>query len=407
MSSSVVDNAQLNIVLCGLSFSSPNLGCGALAYAFRSILIETLRSENIDVFITVLSNVDCEDYVKAEEAWVHENIIRYSFKNLASMRMSRRAVRNADVVIDFTEGDSFSDIYGVKRFIVTSYFKYIAIHSNAALMLGPQTYGPFKRKIVQHLAGKLISRADKVYARDQKSAQLVRSIVDTDIVTTTDVAFSLPVGYCDVPEHNRPKFGLNVSGLLWTGGYTESNQFGLTVNYREYIHKLMDAVTERGYEVHLIPHVVTDLYPECDSPICKKLAAEHDNCVVAPDFVSPMQAKGYISHMDVFSGARMHSTVGAFSSGVLTAPFSYSPKFEGLYGSIGYPYTINARALTTDEAIDTTLDYLDSPEKYREAQAKALSRAKTNIDSFSNDLQKWLKDILAMKQVEKVDAQND
>ena len=32
MSSSVVDNAQLNIVLYGLSFSSPNLGCGALAY---------------------------------------------------------------------------------------------------------------------------------------------------------------------------------------------------------------------------------------------------------------------------------------------------------------------------------------------------------------------------------------
>ncbi len=120
MSSSVVNNAQLNIVLCGLSFSSPNLGCGALAYAFWSILIETLRSENIDVFITVLSNVDCEDYVKAEEAWVHENNIRYSFKNLDSMRMSRHAVRDADVVIDFTEGDGFSDIYDLRRFIVAS-----------------------------------------------------------------------------------------------------------------------------------------------------------------------------------------------------------------------------------------------------------------------------------------------
>ena len=53
----------------------------------------------------------------------------------------------------------------------------------------------------------------------KKSAELVRSIVDTDIVTTTDVAFSLPVGYCDVQEHNRPKFGLNVSGLLWTIWY--------------------------------------------------------------------------------------------------------------------------------------------------------------------------------------------
>ena len=77
-------------------------------------------SENIYVFITVLSNVDREDYVKAEEAWVLENNIRYSFKNLDSMKKLRHAVWNADVVIDFTEGDSFPDIYGLRRFIVTS-----------------------------------------------------------------------------------------------------------------------------------------------------------------------------------------------------------------------------------------------------------------------------------------------
>lgn len=407
MVSPIANCCRLNIVLCGLSFSSPNLGCSALAYAFRSILVDALRSEKIDLNLTVLSNVDCKNYVKTNETWVHENVLRYSLKNIKSIKLSKSAIHNADIVIDFTEGDSFSDIYGVKRFLVTSYFKHVAIHSRAALMLGPQTYGPFKRKIVSKIASKLILHADRVYARDQKSAELVGRISGKKIITTTDVAFSLPVGDFDVPETKRPKFGLNVSGLLWTGGYTESNQFGLTVNYREYINKLIGAVTERGYEVYLIPHVVGNLYPECDSPVCKQLGAEHDNCVVAPDFTSPMQAKGYISHMDVFSGARMHSTVGAFSSGVLTAPFSYSPKFEGLYGSIGYPYTINARVLTTDEAVKATLDYLDSPDMYRDAQVKALSRAKANIDSFSKDLQKWLAGILTEQQTVGMDSNHD
>lgn len=407
MISTKITNHKLDIVLCGLSFSSPNLGCSALAYSFRSILIDVLEPQDVILNITVLSNVDCNDYVKSKNTWVNERIIRYSFKNHHSMAMAREAIQKADVVIDFTEGDSFSDIYGVKRFLVTSYFKHIAINSRAALMLGPQTYGPFKRKIVAKIASKLILHADRVYARDQKSAELVGRIYGKKIITTTDVAFSLPVGDFDVPETKRPKFGLNVSGLLWTGGYTESNQFGLTVNYREYINKLIDAVTQRGYEVYLIPHVVGNLYLECDSPVCKQLGTEHDNCVVAPDFTSPMQAKGYISHMDVFSGARMHSTVGAFSSGVLTAPFSYSPKFEGLYGSIGYPYTINARVLTTDEAVKATLDYLDSPDMYRDAQVKALSRAKANIDSFSKDLQKWLAGILTEEQTVGMDSNHD
>ena len=86
----------------------------------------------------------------------------------------------------------------------------------------------------------------------------------------------------------------------------------------------------------------------------------------------------------------MHATVGAFSSGVATLPFSYSPKFEGLYESIGYPFSINGRELSTEEAIKVTLQYLDNPSKLREAQRFALDKAKQNLDAFSTDLKTWL-----------------
>ena len=38
----------VRIGLCGLSFCSPNLGCSALAYAFRKLLIDiNLRNDNV------------------------------------------------------------------------------------------------------------------------------------------------------------------------------------------------------------------------------------------------------------------------------------------------------------------------------------------------------------------------
>ena len=112
----------------------------------------------------------------------------------------------------------------------------------------------------------LFLRQIEFMLRDKKSAKLVESITGIKAITTTDVAFALPKDQVQIDGCGRPSFGLNVSGLLWTGGYTESNQFGLSVNYREYIKRLIPEIIERGYNVHLIPHVVGDMYPECDSP---------------------------------------------------------------------------------------------------------------------------------------------
>ena len=48
------------------------------------------------------------------------------------------------------------------------------------------------------------------------------------------------------------------------------------------------------------------------------------NTIVAPYFATPMEAKSYISGMDLFIGARMHATIAAISAGVPVIPFSYS-----------------------------------------------------------------------------------
>ena len=220
----------LRVGLLGLSFSSPNLGCSALAYAFRELLVKMFENEDLKLEIIVFSNVDCQDYVPSGKDWVKERMLRYSFRNPSSVRMVSKEISRCDIVIDFTEGDSFSDIYGLKRFVLTSYFKRVSIKKAKYFVMGPQTYGPFKSRSVKFAARHLILSADRVYVRDRKSADLVKDMCAVNAMTTTDVAFALPIGKCDISRDDRPRFGLNVSGLLWTGGYTESNQFGLSAD---------------------------------------------------------------------------------------------------------------------------------------------------------------------------------
>ena len=78
------------------------------------------------------------------------------------------------------------------------------------------------------------------------------------------------------------------------------------------------------------------------------------------DKLGPAVAIGEYYPMDIFIGARMHATIAAFSAGVITIPTGYSRKFKGLYDSIEYPYVIDLQNMTTSEAIEKTLEYIEN-----------------------------------------------
>lgn len=86
-----------------------------------------------------------------------------------------------DVVIDITQGDSFSDIYGEERFFRLSNIKYVAEILQIPFILGPQTYGPFMKQKVEKFARKIINKANLVVSRDVKSAMYLKELCDKDI----------------------------------------------------------------------------------------------------------------------------------------------------------------------------------------------------------------------------------
>ena len=237
-----------------------------------------------------------------------------------------------------------------------------------------------------------------MYARDDASAQYVKELSRNEIKVASDLAFNLPYDQFAYVRKNRSKIavGVNISSLLWDGDWASQNRFGLTVNYQEFCKRIIEYLLERNnqYEIHLIPHVVNEKKPESranDYRACEEVHQSYQETILAPMFKNPIEAKSYISNMDVFTGARMHATIGALSSGVATIPFSYSRKFEGLFGSLDYHYVISATHITTNEAVDSFIMWLNDYETLKKKGMEASHMAIERLDQFEDAIRSILK----------------
>ena len=378
---------KMKIALLGFDFSSPNKGCEALAYSFVNMISEL----NID-------KIELHVFGSGELGVIPQRYPNITFVG-HRLRMKRpnywvellKMFKRMDCIFDITFGDGFSDIYGKLWNANTDMAKEIAIRSGVPFVLLPQTYGPYASTLLKYWAANIVKRATKVFSRDELSAAEMRILGCKNVIVTTDLAFALPYNKTQYSiSGDRLKVGLNVSSLLWDGGHN----IKLKTDYKDFCREIVKKYSiSTNAEVHLIPHVIDKKNPsalENDSRICRLLKQEFSDAILAPDFESPIDAKSYISNMDVFIGARMHSTIGAMSSGVPAIPFSYSKKFEGLYGNLQYPYIISATQLDTLEAINLVEKYISERDKLEEARKAAMSKIDKQLEIVRGEIKKLI-----------------
>ena len=378
------------IGLMGFECVSPNKGCEALGYSFVNILRETY---NDDFVLYVFSNDELGRFVKYYDDLT---IIRKPLKIKDSSAKTIRAMAKCDFIFDVTLGDSFSDIYSKEQCLGNLRFKYLAEMFCKKYVLLPQTYGPFSDEKVKKKASRVISKAFKVYSRDKQSKRYIQHLLPSaNVFETTYLAFLLPYDKdLFTIDHNMMNIGINVSGLLWKGGFTGKNQFKMSFDYKEFIEKLIQILLEDdGIEIHLIPHVI-DLKDDSydDDYKCQKELAEKYNIHMAPAFENPIQAKSYISNMDCFIGSRMHSTIASISSGVPTLPVSYSRKFEGLFETLEYPYIIHVNISRLEEAIISVYGIRNNLKDMKEKVMHSKNLSDRMINDFSSDLKILISD---------------
>lgn len=379
---------KLRIGLAWQTVFTDNLGVAALSEA--NIWLIKSAAKEVNVELDFIEFCPQASGIYKEVSFI-EKADSISFKQILLGKSAYlKQIKECDLIIDIGQGDSFSDIYGLKRFIYLAFSKIACGLFRVPLILAPQTIGPFESNLSSFLALLCFKFSSVVLPRDNMSYERAISLSNkSNIKQSCDVAFYLPYNE-DEFQHlsQNKKIGLNVSGLLYNGGYEGNNQFGLKLNYRDLIDKILfKLVSEYDFEIHLVGHVNSDKYlVEDDYRVVQSLAKKYKGVKVAPRFETPSEAKSYISKMNFFSGARMHSCIAAFSSGVPVLPMAYSRKFNGLFGSLNYNYILDLKAVDIDEGVGLFFQSLDELVEMKSAVTQGNLLAKDRLEIYKKAL---------------------
>lgn len=371
----------LEIGLLWHSDRSGNLGVGALTVGNIAIVRGVLADLGLSARFVIMGFAD------VRPSYIADSDVRFIGLGTRSAPAFLGEVGRLDCALDIGGGDSFTDIYPVKRWSWIVLTKVAAIVRGVPILFSPQTIGPFvgatsRKRALNRVAFWTMRRARAVVVRDRKSFEAVRAVTNVEPVYAVDVAFALP--WTPPAARSGTRIGLNVSGLLWNGGHTGKNEFGLGYDYKALMTGVIESLLARGeVSVELICHVNGEPGSnEDDGGVADALAARYPALVRIPNFASPSDAKSHISGLDALVGARMHATIAAFSSGVPVIPVSYSRKFEGLFGSLGYDWLVPHTGMDTTEAVAFVIDALERRAELKAAVDRGLTQVKARLDAY-------------------------
>lgn len=380
-------SSRIKLCLFGASPDTANLGVSALFYSILYAIAEHYPNAALTVF-------DYGRGVRQDEILFKQKLFRftrcganfsrryYRRDSLLNMRISAtlgglanpgvRAIAEADAVLDISGGDSFSDLYGNKRFQGITQPKRLALRLGTPLVLLPQTYGPFEQPRALQVTREIVCAGSMAWARDKRNFETLRELLREHYdperhCEGVDVAFALPqinpeslsprLASWIADNRTFPVVGFNISGLIYNKGAKGSWQFGFKVDYRDMVHKVLrQFLTESEARILLIPHVLSRPgHLEADTPACLQVAellGAEDRIAVLDHRYDAMEIKWVIAQLDFFCGTRMHSTIAGLSSGVPTTAIAYSKKTLGVFESCGQgECVIDPRSADSEECI--------------------------------------------------------
>lgn len=362
----------VNIILANAPINNGNRGCVALSVSSMYIIDEILSQAGIKykLYLPDSQHSECKSHIisingrdieyysiQYNKGLSLKDDAKIKIKGLLANKNYNKVFKDADFILDIGQGDSFADIYGEVRFKIIDRIHTIARKYHKPYCLLPQTIGPFENERIRVKAIKSIENSSLCMARDKQSYDYVLEYVpqQKNVSEYIDVAFFLPYETIS-QDKNYIHVGINISALLWHGGYTRNNQFGLKCDYQSMVRQLIDYfLNQENVKVHLVPHVIgAERHIENDYAVSYDLWREYDNpnLVLAPLALGPIEIKSYIAGLDFFMGARMHATIGAFSAGVPVVPMAYSRKFNGLFlDTLSYNHMVDMKTMDNDDIV--------------------------------------------------------
>lgn len=408
----------LKVILLGATLETGNMGVSALTMGAITCIVHKYPEAEILLLDYGKDNSTYNVRILGREISVHTLNMRFSKKfylknNIAILILISlllklvpsksikkfiilknyylRNIYEADIIASIAGGDSFSDIYGIGRFLYVSLPQLLVLLVGKNLILLPQTLGPFKSGIVKVITRFIINHSSFIYSRDYDGLNEIKGwqgiTRKEKLKLCYDVGFvvdPIPPVHLNLVDFllNKKSYssviGLNVSGLLYKGGYTGDNMFGLMIDYRNFIHNLINyLIEEKRAIVLLVPHVFgSGEDSESDSAICKRIYNKlkpiyDDSLFLAHGTYNQSEIKYIIGLCDFFIGSRMHACIAALSQCIPAIGIAYSNKFKGVFETIESGHLV-AEPRTMDET--EILAVIDRNYEDRQMQRERLQK---------------------------------
>ncbi|MGN0549485.1 MAG: polysaccharide pyruvyl transferase family protein [Acutalibacteraceae bacterium] len=264
------------------------------------------------------------------------------------------------------------------------------------LSVGGDTYCYGDNHGIQVLTRELKKRGKKTVlwgasiGAEDLSERKLESLRDFDAIFTRE-----PITYELLKENGAndniylfsdPAFCMERVDVEPIDGFTRENTLGFNISplvasgdprKKEIAEDFLRFIFENTtMKVLLVPHVVEENNNDYDfmKPIFEKFEHTGRIAILPPD-LEARQYKGYIAGTRFFIGARTHSTIAAYSSGVPTIALGYSVKARGIAKDIfgEGKYVLDIKAMTDYEELrDEFLKLLENENEIRRELMKSI-----------------------------------
>lgn len=441
-------NNTMKICLLGPSFGTGNLGVNALAESSIKAIINRWPDAQVTLLGSGSAEAEYQIKILGRKVSVRSLPIRFCTNvflpnhfgvlllyalllrlcpwqrlrnKISTCNRYVRTIVEADMVADITGGDSFSDIYGTRRFILGFLRKWLIKVYRKELILLPQTYGPFKRRSMKALARHILNYASVVYSRDSDGIDYVKNLLKAGrkikkVRLLSDVAFILDPrrpedtnisSLEEIKDTHKTLVGLNISGLLNLNGHAGNNKFNIRVNYAALIKSIIELLMDyNDTAVLLVPHLVDPLqyqnanksaiyrkdYEQSDTAVCRDVYEQYirkynNRLYRVQGYYNHNETKYIIGLCDFFIGSRMHACIAALSQSIPAVGLAYSKKFSGVFGSVGAEeMVVDMRKYEQNEILEAIRNAFEKREAIAKRLRKNIPDVQAKILNMFSDL---------------------
>lgn len=362
---------------------------GVSSFFYEAIYAQKNIFNRLSAFLFVISIVPIFVWIQTKLGLTLTQILPKKYRHLLQI------YQNTDIHIA-VGGGYLTTVKSPERFatmILHLHSFFISYLFGKPFILYSQSIGPFKNRLIEYLAQKILNQAELIMVRDTFSFDYLTklNIRQPKLIQTVDSAFSLNVSTLS------PKPAKHYPTARYLIGIT-AKRFASNPVQNQYETAIAQAIEQlsQTYQAHFIciPQVTDRLHNDDDRLVHNRIANLVTQKNALTNLVKPLnlkEAQTLYATLDYLIGTRMHSNIFALQASVPNISLAYEQKSIELFKQfqIG-ELIIKAEEATTQVIVSKVIHMIENTSYYKDKIKNNLTKTRSKIHKTNKDLKSTL-----------------